>query len=134
MSNSAIYRQLRMLVSALQRDGMQFCHRSAVIPEMINRCSHRREGKVLERCGDYAVQKVGSADANGDVRGIVIAAVLGNELCDVRNERRDDIGILGSGDECGGSSCGRLERLDRIDQCLLQSKQVCCRLNYDPGK
>lgn len=64
----------------------------------------------------------------------MIPAVLGNELCDVRQELRDDIRILGSGDERGGSSGGCRKRCDRINQRLLQPEQVCCRLDYDPAK
>src|SRR6202041_1610727 len=119
----------RSFLSVLQRDGMQFCHRGTVVPEVIDRCSDRREGKVLKRCGDHAVQKVDGANANGDVRSIMIPTVLGNELCDVRQELRYDIRILGSGDKCGGSPCRRRERRDRINQFLLQPKQVGCGLN-----
>ncbi len=58
----------------------------------------------------------------------MLSAVLGNEDLDVVNQRRDYIGVLGSGDVCGGSPCGRRERRDRINQFLLESEQVGCRL------
>ena len=56
----------------------------------------------------------------------MIPTVLGNELCDVRQELRDDIGILGNGDERGGSSCGRRKGCDGIDQrrCSLSRSAV----------
>jgi len=82
---------------------MQFFHCGAVVSEMIDGCSDGREGEGVERCGDHGVQEIGSANADGDVGDVMISAVFGNEVCDVGDERRDDIGILGSGDECSGS-------------------------------
>src|ERR1700677_457706 len=41
------------------------------------------------------------------------------------------MGCLGSGDECGGSSCGRFERLDGVSQFLLKLEQLGGRLNQD---
>ena len=61
----------------------------------------------------------------------MISAVIGNEDCDVVNEVLGNMGSLGSGDECGGSSCGRLKRLDRIGQFLLKAEQFRCRFNQD---
>src|SRR5207302_5469700 len=90
------------ILSMLQRDGMQFFHRGAVVPKVIDGCSDGREGEGIEWCGDHGVQEVDSAYANSDVGDVVISAVLGNEVCDVGDERRDDVGILGCGNECRG--------------------------------
>ena len=56
----------------------------------------------------------------------MISAVIGNEDCDVVNKVLGDMGCLGSGGEYGGSSCRRLERLDRIGQFLLKPEQFGC--------
>jgi hypothetical protein len=49
----------------------------------------------------------------------MLSAVLGNEHFDVVNQRRDDIWVLGSGDECGGAPSGRRVPRDCINQFLL---------------
>ena len=61
----------------------------------------------------------------------MVSAVIGHEDRDVLNEVLGNIGSLGSGDECGGSSGGRFERLDRIGQFPLKLEQFGCRLNQD---
>src|SRR5262249_46839601 len=115
----------------LQRNGMQLFHCGAVVPEVIDGCSGWREGKVFERSRGHRVQEFGSAYANADVRIVMISAVLRDKLCDVWKQLRNDIGILGGSDKCGVSPCWYGKRRDRIDQLLLQPKQVGGRLNLD---
>jgi hypothetical protein len=64
----------------------------------------------------------------------MISAVFGNEHSDILNQWLDDIGISGSRDECGCTHCWHRERPDRINQFLLEPKQIGCRLNYDSAK
>src|SRR5258708_7936694 len=82
-------------LSLLECKGMQFFHCGAVVSEMINGCSNGREGEGVEWRGNHAVQEVDSAQANGDVRDVMISAVLRNKHGDVVNQRRDNIGVLG---------------------------------------
>ena len=104
-----------MSLSLLECKGLQSSHRGAIVSEMINGCSNGREGEGIEWRGNHAVQEIDSAQANGNVRDVMISAVLRNKNGDVVNQWRDNLGVLGSGDECGGAPSWQCERCDRIN-------------------
>jgi hypothetical protein len=102
-----------------------------IVPEVIDGCSCGGERERVKRFGDHGLQKVDGGDAHGHVWHVVVAAVLENEICDVWNEHRYDVGVLGRGDERGGGACGHGERRDWINRFLLQPQQIGCRLCFD---
>lgn len=115
--------ELERDTSVVERDGVQFFHCGAVFAEVIDGCSGRREGELVEGGGAKALQEVDGADADADVRDVVLSAVLRNEDGDVVNQGWGDIGSLGAGDERAGGACGHLVGLDGIGQLLLKPEQ-----------
>jgi hypothetical protein len=63
----------------------------------------------------------------------MLAAVVGTESGDVGNEWRDDVGVLGRGDERGGGASGNGERRAELSSLLRknfpQQRGLVCRVN-----
>ena len=120
----------RLVRPAARRRGVSGLRRYRNSLEATSGCSRGRERERVERFGvaRRAGRSHGAGAGGCESGGMMVAAVIARERCDVWNERRDDIGVLGRGDKCGGGACWHGERRDRINQFPPQSQQIGCRL------
>ena len=77
--------------SVFEAERVEFFHRCSIIAEVVDGRSNRREGERIEWRGEQSIQVIDRTYTNGDMRAVVFSAVLGNEDCDILNERRNDV-------------------------------------------
>src|SRR5271163_692547 len=131
--NRARRHRIHTLDSTFCRQGHQLLTRRAEISELIDRGGGRRKGEVCERLGQYRIEKSRHADADSDVRAEILAGMF-REGGDVVDHRWMDVRFgRGGVERC---RCSGLHRPGtyRVDQLLLQAKEVWRRLDYDAGQ